>query len=98
MVAQSPAEKAPENDKFGKAKSVKSAVMASRWRMAGAVFAALAFLAIGGGIAATYLLWQYGQDLPDYRALANYAPPLMTRVYASDGKLLQEYAIEGRVF
>ncbi len=81
-----------------KAKALKSAVMASRWRIAGAVFAGLAFLGIGGGVAATYVLWQYGSDLPDYRALENYAPPLMTRVYASDGKLLQEYAIEGRVF
>jgi len=30
--------------------------------------------------------------------LANYTPPVMTRVYAGDGSLIQEYAVEGRVF
>ncbi len=40
----------------------------------------------------------YGNDLPDYRKLATYAPPVATRLYASDGSLLIEYAEERRVF
>ncbi|HNY25655.1 MAG TPA: PBP1A family penicillin-binding protein [Alphaproteobacteria bacterium] len=40
----------------------------------------------------------YGNDLPDYRKLATYAPPVATRLYASDGSLLIEYAQERRVF
>ena len=40
----------------------------------------------------------YGHDLPDYKKLATYAPPVATRLYASDGSLLQEYAEERRVF
>ena len=40
----------------------------------------------------------YGNDLPDYKNLATYAPPVATRLYASDGSLLQEYAEERRVF
>ena len=51
---------------------------------------------VGAGV--IFLFWQYGQDLPDYRALANYEPPVMTRVYAGDGRLLQEYAVESRSF
>lgn len=44
------------------------------------------------------LILIYGNDLPDYRKLATYAPPVATRLYASDGSLLQEYAEERRVF
>src|SRR5205814_1854532 len=54
--------------------------------------------AVARGLDQYFAPTQIGRDLPDYRALASYAPPLMTRVYASDGKLLQEYAVEGRVF
>lgn len=44
------------------------------------------------------LLLIYGNDLPDYKKLATYAPPVATRLYASDGSLLIEYAEERRVF
>ena len=40
----------------------------------------------------------YGNDLPDYKNLATYAPPVATRLYAADGSLLIEYAEERRVF
>ena len=48
------------------------------------------------GLAALILI--YGHDLPDYRNLATYTPPVATRLYASDGSLLIEYAEERRVF
>ena len=44
------------------------------------------------------LIFIYGNDLPDYKKLATYAPPVATRLYASDGSLLIEYAAERRVF
>ena len=44
------------------------------------------------------LILIYGNDLPDYKKLASYAPPIATRLYASDGSLLIEYAQERRVF
>ncbi|MDE1969015.1 MAG: penicillin-binding protein 1A [Alphaproteobacteria bacterium] len=43
-------------------------------------------------------VWYFGRDLPDYQQLANYQPPVVTRVYAGDGRLLAEYATEKRVF
>jgi penicillin-binding protein 1A len=49
----------------------------------------------GGGV---YLLWRYGQDLPDYRQLADYQPKTITRFHAGDGRLIAEYATEHRVF
>ncbi|MBO7509286.1 MAG: PBP1A family penicillin-binding protein [Alphaproteobacteria bacterium] len=48
------------------------------------------------GVATLFLI--YGGNLPDYRKLATYAPPVATRLYASDGSLLIEYAEERRVF
>jgi len=56
----------------------------------------LLVLAAGGG--GIYLLHKYGNDLPDYRQLADYQPPTVTRIHAGDGRLLKEYAQEKRVF
>ncbi|WP_306143914.1 penicillin-binding protein 1A [Roseibium sp. MMSF_3412] len=57
--------------------------------------AALALLIAAG-------VWMYLQhldeDLPDYTALKNYEPPVMTRVHAADGSLMAEYATERRMF
>jgi penicillin-binding protein 1A len=50
------------------------------------------------GAAAVALVSIYAKDLPDVQQLAKYEPPVMTRVYAGDGRLVQEYAVEGRVF
>lgn len=55
-----------------------------------------AITAAVGALVALVLV--YGNDLPDYRRLATYAPPVATRLYASDGSLLIEYAAERRVF
>ena len=57
------------------------------------------FWAFVAGIAAlAALIFIYGNDLPDYRKLATYAPPVATRLYAADGSMLIEYAEERRVF
>jgi penicillin-binding protein 1A len=51
------------------------------------------------GVATTIsLVYYYSQDLPDYSQLAHYHPPAVTRIYSSDGKLMEEYAKEHRVF
>ncbi len=55
-------------------------------------------LALFGGAGVLYLFYYYGRDLPDYKQLANYNPPTVTRVHAGDGRLLAEYAIEKRVY
>ena len=45
-----------------------------------------------------YVLHKYSHDLPDSHQLANYEPSVTTRVYAGDGSLLSEYAMEKRIF
>lgn len=63
------------------------------------IFINFIFWCIVGVIAAlAALILIYGHDLPDYKNLATYTPPVATRLYASDGSLLIEYAEERRVF
>ncbi|GLS40694.1 penicillin-binding protein [Mesorhizobium tianshanense] len=38
------------------------------------------------------------KDLPDYEVLAKYEPPVTTRIHASDGALMAEYARERRLY
>jgi len=67
-------------------------------RFIGLLFAAGTTLFLVGVAAVAGLLWHYSQDLPDYSQLQNYEPPVLTRVHASDGSLLAEYAKERRLY
>ncbi|MGD9912805.1 MAG: penicillin-binding protein 1A [Rhizobiaceae bacterium] len=55
-------------------------------------FALLAAAAIGIYISALT------KDLPDYEVLARYEPPVTTRVHASDGSLMGEFARQRRLY
>ena len=55
----------------------------------------LSLLAVG---AFSIYLFSLSQDLPDYEVLADYEPPVTTRVYGSDGSLVAEFARERRLF
>ncbi|ADE30373.1 penicillin-binding protein 1A [Rickettsia prowazekii] len=59
------------------------------------IFAVL--ILIGCSVTA-YIIYHYSHDLPDYSQLARYYPPSVTRIYSRDGKLIEEYAFERRVF
>ena len=43
-------------------------------------------------------LWYFANDLPDYKVLSEYKPPVSSRVYSADGDLIAEYAIQKRLF
>ena len=43
-------------------------------------------------------LWYFSSGLPDYKKLETYEPPISSRVYASNGDLIAEYALEKRLF
>lgn len=58
--------------------------------------AALFVLAASGGILSG-VLFAYAGDLPQISALDNYAPSTITRVLASNGQLIGEFATERRV-
>ena len=42
--------------------------------------------------------WYFSIGLPDYKKLSNYQPPISSRVYSDDGKLIAEYALQKRLF
>ena len=42
--------------------------------------------------------WYFSVGLPDYKRLSNYQPPISSRVYSKDNKLIAEYALEKRLF
>src|ERR1700747_3136863 len=67
-------------------------------RFLGFLFAAGTILFLVGVAAVAGLIWHYSQDLPDYSQLQDYEPPVMTRIHASDGALLGEYAKERRLY
>ena len=37
-------------------------------------------------------LWYFSSDLPDYKILSNYKPPVSSRVHSGEGQLIAEYA------
>ena len=61
-------------------------------KLTASFFSTLFLFAIVGAAVVLALLDAYGRDLPDFHQLAHYAPPVTTRVYAGDGRLIAEYA------
>ena len=67
-------------------------------RFFGFLFAAGTVVFLVGVAAAAGMIWHFSKDLPDYSQLQDYEPPVMTRVHATDGQLLGEYAKERRLY
>jgi len=44
------------------------------------------------------VLWYYSNDLPDYKFLKKYKPPISSKLYSNDGQLLSEFSSEKRIF
>ncbi len=42
--------------------------------------------------------WYFSSDLPDYKILSTYKPPVSSRVHSGDGQLMAEYALQKRLF
>jgi penicillin-binding protein 1A len=67
-------------------------------RVAGGL-AALVVLVALVGLGVGYIAYErFSADLPDVAGLQNYQPPVMSRVYAGDARLMAELATERRIF
>jgi penicillin-binding protein 1A len=44
------------------------------------------------------IFWMYGRDLPSHESLAKYTPPTISRIYSGQGRLIDEFAKERRLF
>src|SRR5215204_3236395 len=67
-------------------------------RFFGFLFTLGTILFLVGVAAAAGLMWHFSKDLPDYSQLQDYEPPVMTRVHATDGSLVAEYANQRRLY
>ncbi len=50
------------------------------------------------GVLIVGLLWTYSNDIPDYKFLKNYKPPVSSKVYSGEGELVADFSKEKRVF
>ncbi|MCL4188509.1 MAG: PBP1A family penicillin-binding protein [Rhodobacteraceae bacterium] len=73
--------------------------------MIGFILAALgglfSFLITGMFFAAVMvggLFWAYSRDLPSHEQLAQYTPPTISRIYSGEGRMIDEFAVERRIF
>ena len=64
----------------------------------GGLFSLITLGIIGAAIGIGGILWVYGRDLPSHASLAKYQPPTISRIYSSEGKLIDEFARERRLF
>ncbi|MBD1135137.1 PBP1A family penicillin-binding protein [Pelagibacterales bacterium SAG-MED47] len=54
-------------------------------------FLLIGFIVIG-------ILWNYSNNIPDYKFLKNYKPPVSSKVYSGNGDLVADFSKEKRIF
>lgn len=64
----------------------------------GTVFTLVTMSAIVCGLSLGGIFWVYGRDLPSHKFLAQYKPPTISRIYSAEGKIIDEFAKERRLF
>ncbi|WP_262027003.1 penicillin-binding protein 1A [Microvirga sp. Mcv34] len=67
-------------------------------RFFGFATALASLLLVSGLLVAGMVFCQLSSDLPNHAELARYEPALTTRLHASDGRIIAEYARENRLF
>ena len=90
---------APNPQRDGKSPKHRRGVLA---RVVRGVFGAVLGIVLLGGVVGSiglYVAYQhFSADLPDVDGLRNYQPPVMSRIYAGDSRLMAELASERRIF
>jgi penicillin-binding protein 1A len=59
-------------------------------------FITLGIFAVAISIGAVFYI--YGRDLPSHESLAQYMPPTISRIYSAEGRIIDEFAKERRLF
>ena len=50
------------------------------------------------GVVLGGIFYMYGRDLPSYDVLATYTPKTISRIYSGEGHIIDEFAVERRLF
>ncbi len=64
----------------------------------GAVFTLVTLGAFAGALTVGGIFYYYGRDLPNHEQLAQYTPPTISRIYSGEGRIIDEFAQERRIF
>ena len=64
----------------------------------GGLFTLITLGMVMGGLALGGILYLYGRDLPSYETLSQYTPKTISRIYSGEGRIIDEFAVERRLF
>ncbi len=67
-------------------------------RLIGYLFSLASMVVLVSAIAVGIFVANAQRDLPDYMTLADYSPPVKSRIYAANGEVIAEFATEPRIF
>ncbi|WP_136441533.1 penicillin-binding protein 1A [Pacificoceanicola onchidii] len=64
----------------------------------GAIFSVITLGTMMVALTIGAVFWMYGNDLPSHESLAQYTPPTISRIYSTQGQVIDEFAQERRLF
>ncbi|MEJ6401645.1 penicillin-binding protein 1A [Yoonia sp. 2307UL14-13] len=64
----------------------------------GAIFTLLTMGAVMGALTLGGVFYLYGRDLPTYETLSQYTPRMISRIYSREGRIIDEFAQERRLY
>ncbi len=64
----------------------------------GSIFSNITLAVLFGAISLGGVFWVYSDGLPSHESLAQYAPPTISRIYSGEGRIIDEFAQERRLF
>ena len=64
----------------------------------GAIFTLVTLGILFAALSVGAVFWMYSRDLPSFEFLANYQPKMISRIYNGDGRMIDEFAHERRLF
>ena len=64
----------------------------------GGIFTTITMGMFMGALVVGGVLYMYAKDLPSHESLAQYTPPTISRIYSGQGRLIDEFARERRLF
>jgi penicillin-binding protein 1A len=64
----------------------------------GGIFTMVTMGVLFGALTIGAIFYAYSRDLPSHESLAQYTPPTISRIYSGEGRMIDEFAEERRLF
>src|SRR6056297_2685038 len=90
-----PFDPCPDDAYMGRIHSAGARVFRPILSLFGTVFSLITLIVVIVGLSIGAALHIYGKDLPSHESLANYTPPTISRIYSSEGRIIDEFAASG---